>query len=213
MTHTSPAREFHAVFSALVGVSPTHLSTHLSPPSRRPFSKEDFYEGDRKVNVVCEALRAALLPRLRGPSSTAAAAPSVAGAEAMSALQPTLCTYARQRPPLLVEALALIRDVCASPDAAGIAPTNGGNARAGGSLSTGKVQSALRYLAFLADGAALFDAALGDCDFDMARAVARQCQMDPKVYLPLLQVRSARCQRSPSTHPHLFTLSVMVPTV
>jgi hypothetical protein len=131
----------------------------------------------------------------------------------MSALQPTLCTYARQRPPLLVEALALIRDVCASPDAAGIAPTNGGNARAGGSLSTGKVQSALRYLAFLADGTALFDAALGDCDFDMARAVARQCQMDPKVYLPLLQVRPARCRRSPSIHPHLFTLSIMVPSM
>ena len=27
----------------------------------------------------------------------------------------------------------------------------------------------------------------GECDFEMARAVARQCQMDPKLYLPLLE--------------------------
>lgn len=113
-------------------------------------------------------------------------------AAAGAALNPTLCTYARQRPPLLVEALTLIREVCAAPAPASAhgaldaATANGG----GGSLSVAKVQSAIRYLAFLADGTALFNAALGDCDFDMARAVSRQCQMDPKVYLPLLQVRT-----------------------
>jgi elongator complex protein 1 len=51
-----------------------------------------------------------------------------------------------------------------------------------------QVQSAIKYLVFLAEGSALFDAALGSCDFEMARAVARQCQMDPKIYLPLLKV-------------------------
>lgn len=40
---------------------------------------------------------------------------------------------------------------------------------------------------FLADYELLFNTALGMYDFHLAKAVARNSQMDPKVYLPMLQ--------------------------
>jgi hypothetical protein len=40
---------------------------------------------------------------------------------------------------------------------------------------------------FPADYELLFETALGIYDYDIARAVARNSQMDPKVYLPLLK--------------------------
>ncbi|KAL7555348.1 hypothetical protein ACA910_007078, partial [Epithemia clementina (nom. ined.)] len=44
-----------------------------------------------------------------------------------------------------------------------------------------------QYLAFLATYEMLFDAALGMYNIDLARAVARNSQMDPKEYIPLLE--------------------------
>ena len=112
------------------------------------------FESDGKVNCICTTLRKYLI---------------VLPLESNShALHSTLCSFARQRPPLLVEALKLIRDMSVS-------------------LQSPKSQSALRYLAFLAESTHLFDAALKDCDFDMARAIAKLCQMDPKVYMALLE--------------------------
>ena len=48
-------------------------------------------------------------------------------------------------------------------------------------LSSGAGQAAIKYYSFLATSQTLFDAAVGMCDFGMARAIARQGQMDPKV--------------------------------
>eukprot|EP01041_Mallomonas_annulata_P000313 gene313-571_t len=116
-----------------------------------------------KVNSVCEALRSCLLECLRDGRS--------------DAINPLLCTFARQQPPQLVEALALIKSELMKAS---------GCSSLQSVLSSPRAQSCLKYLTFLADGNQLFEAALGDCDFDLARAVARQSQMDPKQYLPLL---------------------------
>ncbi len=85
-------------------------------------------------------------------------------------LRPLLCTLAKQEPPKLVEALDVIRSSCSNS-----------------SLSSSKVQGLIRYLVFLADSEQIFNAALASCDFEMSRAIARQCQMDPKAYLPMLE--------------------------
>lgn len=129
----------------------------------------DFYEGSKKVNMVCSAVRDALLKYLDHSQ----------GERVNAALYPALCTYAKQNPPMLVEALTLIKTVTSSSDK---------GPGQGQLLPASKAPAAIKYLALLAEGSALFDAALGCCDFDMARAVARQCQMDPKAYLPLLKV-------------------------
>ena len=115
------------------------------------------FSGDDKINRACFYIREALLPVLSSGN--------------LLALNPCLCTYAKQNPPLILDALQLIRDVCCQ----------------GSTLFSSKVQAAIRYLSFLQDGKVLFDAALSVCDFEMAKAVARQCQMDPKSYLPLLE--------------------------
>ena len=56
------------------------------------------------------------------------------------------------------------------------------------SLSSNKVQGLIRYLVFLADSEQIFNAALASCDFEMCRAVARQCQMDPRLTCPCSKV-------------------------
>ena len=47
-------------------------------------------------------------------------------------------------------------------------------------------QSYFQYLAFLADYDLIYDTALGIYDFDLCKAVARNSQKDPKIYLPQL---------------------------
>jgi hypothetical protein len=49
------------------------------------------------------------------------------------------------------------------------------------------VDAAIKYLAFLADSQQLFDTALSQSNFTMARSIARQTQMDPKLFMPLLE--------------------------
>eukprot|EP00605_Chrysophyceae_sp_TOSAG23-4_P002406 GSChrysophyteH1.ASY1.ANO1.2664.1 assembled CDS len=122
------------------------------------------YAPGQKVNALCSLLRIPLLDALQ--------------AGEVAALQPALCTLAKQTPPLLEEALGVIEQhlLRSEPQANLKALLNGP-----------KGQTAIKYLAFLADGQALFDAAISMCNFTMGRAVARQCQMDPKAYLPLLQ--------------------------
>jgi elongator complex protein 1 len=139
----------------------------------RQLPSADFYSGLKKVNIVCTAVRDSLLGFLN----------STQGPRLLSALYPALCTYAKQNPPLLVEALSLIRTSSSS--------SSSSQGHGEELLAVAKVPAAIKYLAFLAEGSALFEAALGRCDFDMARAVARQCQMDPKAYLPLLKVIAA----------------------
>jgi hypothetical protein len=147
---------------------------------RRAFVEQERFVGDEKINVVCRRMREELLRYLATmqattPTATAASAASVQ--LQTTVLNAVLCTYAKQRPPLLVDALHFIQ---AQQQRAIATATVGGGTRL--------VQvAAIKYLVFLVDGAQLFDAAVGDCVFDLARAVARQCQMDPKVYLPLLE--------------------------
>ena len=106
-----------------------------------------------KVNIVCSALRLEMSKEL--------------GAGRVDALNPILCSFAKQYPPQLVCALKLIRKVFAVD-----------NDR---QLYGSKAQSALKYLSFVTDTENLFRAALSECDFGMCRAIARQSQMDPKV--------------------------------
>eukprot|EP01033_Poteriospumella_lacustris_P009082 gene9081-6530_t len=149
---------------------------------RRAFVEQERFVGDEKINVVCRRMREELLRYLatmQATTPTATAAASAASAQQQTTvLNAVLCTYAKQRPPLLVDALHFIQ--AQQQRAIAAAATAGGGTRL--------VQvAAIKYLVFLVDGAQLFDAAVGDCVFDLARAVARQCQMDPKVYLPLLE--------------------------
>ena len=107
-----------------------------------------------KVNTVCSALRVDLIKELDAGKT--------------NAINPILCSFAKEVPPQLECALMLIRKVFVGEDHR--------------NLNGSKVQSALKYLSFLVDNERLFRAALGECDFGMCRAIARQSQMDPKVF-------------------------------
>jgi hypothetical protein len=143
-------------------------------------------DGDQKINTVCAAIRDVLLQSISTGMS--------------KAQNPLLCTYAKQRPPLLEDALEMIAKVHVDERVSAVAASLSSSAKSAKSassaaavptraavLASNRVQSSIKYLAFLADGQHLFDAALGQCDYAMARAVARQCQMDPKHYMPLLE--------------------------
>lgn len=103
-------------------------------------------------------------------------------------LLPILSTFAKEDPPKLDEALRLIKQRTLSPH-------TGSSSNKPPSLG-GSSQRAIQYLAFLADYDLLFDTALGMYEFDLARAIASNSQMDPKVYLPLL--------RSYQNTPHYY---------
>ena len=124
-----------------------------------------------KVNVLCQILRVSL-QRLLDEGHT-------------GALRPLLCTLAKQHPPRLTEALDIIRSAGNTTETSADSNNNNNNGRT--SLASSKVQGLIRYLVFLADSEQIFNAALASCDFAMSRAIARQCQMDPKTYLPLLE--------------------------
>ena len=93
-------------------------------------------------------------------------------------LLPILSTFAKESPPRLDEALSLIKDDALKVHSGKIS-TN--------PLFSETAQSSIRYLAFLAEYVLLFETALGMYDYEIARAVARNSQMDPKMYLPLLK--------------------------
>jgi elongator complex protein 1 len=120
------------------------------------------FRSDGKVNTICKVIRDVLILDF---------------SEKPSALHPMLCTYAKSRPPQLLEALQLIKSLSSSSDTKDV----------NSSLQTQRIHGALKYLAFLAEGEKLFDGALESCDFYMARTVAKICQMDPKSYIPLIE--------------------------
>jgi len=94
---------------------------------------------------------------------------------------PILSTFAKQNPPQLQNALELIKE-----DAI-LTVSKNSQSKLKSILLSDHAQSSITYLAFLADYELLFDTALGMYDFDLAKAVARNSQMDPKVYLPMLK--------------------------
>jgi hypothetical protein len=141
------------------------------------------YKEGQKLNTVCTALRASLLKQLNLPCNVDSDGTTHKTSMNTAVVTPLLCTFAKQDPPLLEEALMLIRDIASTTTSSTNDKSHTSNNA--GLLST-TTQSHIKYLAFLADRQQIFDAALGCCDFDIAKAIARQCQMDPKVYLPLI---------------------------
>ena len=93
-------------------------------------------------------------------------------------LLPILSTFAKESPPRLEEALSLIKEDAIKAHSE-ISSTN--------PLFSENAQLSIKYLAFLAEYELLFETALGMYDFEIARAVARHSQMDPKIYLPQLK--------------------------
>ena len=173
---------------------------------------EDF-TGESKVNKVCMAVREVLLELIESGTQSA----TEGSTAAISALQPALCTFARHRPPQLVGALSVIRACCertfrpnlppsstsqkatpAALTAAFTVPLESTSSSSSKTLNSALANASIKYLAFLAEGSQLFEAALGACDFEMARAVARQCQMDPKAYLPLIESFQSVARGSPA---------------
>jgi hypothetical protein len=187
----------HDLISLLVtALEPTDVTVYKYPLDRTCLALQEPREvpgcvGVEKVNMVCRAVRNVLLPLLQ----SARAAVPANDVAASRILQPVLCTLAKQQPARLEEALGLIRLCCTaggivsaistglSSDPAVALHVVGGTSN----LSSVMAQVSIKYLAFLVEGGQLFEAALGGCEFDMARAVARQCQMDPKAYLPLVE--------------------------
>ena len=129
--------------------------------------------GESKVNQVCQKIRSVFLQAERD-RQTAGGRPVADG----HFLLPILSTFAKENPPRLMEALSMIREkaIASHQENSNKHP-----------LFSEIAQGSIKYLAFLADYELLFKTALGMYDFDLARSVARNSQMDPKVYLALLK--------------------------
>jgi elongator complex protein 1 len=131
------------------------------------FAKKTFEFHD-KVNKVCTKLRELMLKAEQNRSFD--------GGKQINEghfLLPILTTFAKETPPKLEEALTLIKEnaIAKSKQQMTKKPP----------LFSDVAQSSIQYLAFLADHELIFNVALGLYDFDVARACARNSQMDPKV--------------------------------
>ena len=134
----------------------------------------NIYGEDSKVNIVCGKMRGLMLAAEKdGVTSTGKVV------EKGHFLLPVLSTFAKESPPKVEEALFMIKDSATSAKAK--------QSKGKSILISDYVQSSIQYLAFLADYELIFNTALGLYDFDLAKAVARHSQMDPKVYLPMLK--------------------------
>ena len=120
-----------------------------------------------KINKVCEKMRNVMID-IDDCSETVED----------KFLLPVLSTFAKQDPPKLEDALSLIKQ-----NAMKLSVANRGKSI----LLGDRAQSSIQYLAFLADYELLFNTSLGMYDFDLAKAVARNSQMDPKIYLPMVK--------------------------
>jgi len=132
------------------------------------------YGVDSKVNAVCGKMRDLMLAAEENGFASSGNA-----VEKGHFLLPILSTFAKESPPKVEEALSLIKDSASSAKAK--------QSKGKSILISDYVQSSIQYLAFLSDYELIFNTALGMYDFDLAKAVARHSQMDPKVYLPMLK--------------------------
>jgi elongator complex protein 1 len=98
-----------------------------------------------KINSVCDTMRESLKK-----------------VDEKKFIPSIIMTFAKHDPPMLEEALTLVRTL--------------------GSAS----EQALTYLIFLADVNKLYDIALGMYDFDLVLMVAQKSQKDPREYLPFI---------------------------
>ena len=166
-----------------------HLNLFISMLQDVDFAATKYYdsalapqpgEGDAdffsdKTNLVCAALRktmidnsdAYLLPVLStfAKQKVRASAPSLLSVNSSANFSPNLIY---SQPPQLSKALTLIKSQAKNK---------------GEKLTSGYAQDAFKYLAFLARYETLYEVSLGLYDFELAKAVARGSQMDPKVYL------------------------------
>lgn len=134
----------------------------------------NIYVEDSKVNIVCRKMRELMLAAEKDGMTSCGKI-----VEKGHFLLPILSTFAKESPPKVEEALSLIKDSATSAKAK--------QSEGKSILISDYVQSSIQYLAFLADYELIFNTALGMYDFDLAKAVARHSQMDPKVYLPMLK--------------------------
>jgi len=141
--------------------------------------KTNKFDFTTKVNRVCAKVREVMTQaELEGVTTTGQIISSG------HFLFPILSTFAKESLPKLEEALTMIKNSAFDQFASG--DTAGMNTKRS-PLLLEKAQNSIQYLAFLANYELLFDTALGMYDFDLAKAVARNSQMDPKVYLPMLK--------------------------
>ena len=143
-----------------------HWMMNLVPEADLEAKK--YFDFSTKINQVCTKMRALMLAaecdgKLEGGKDI------VEG----HFLLPTLTTFAKEDPPKLEEALTLIKENA-------IVKSKQSNSRKPPMFSEA-AQSSIQYLAFLADHELIFNVGLGLYDFDIARACARNSQMDPKV--------------------------------
>lgn len=124
-----------------------------------------------KVNSICSMMRKEMMSHDKSNESNEG-----------NFLLPILSTYAKETPPQLESALCLIKKEAEKEEADTVI---GGRKRS--YLFSDGAQNSIQYLAFLADYEVLFNTALGMYDFELAKAVARNSQMDPKVYIPMLR--------------------------
>ena len=112
-----------------------------------------------KVNMICEQMRKVM-----------------SELNESKFLHPILCTYVRNEPHMLEEALFLINKVREQE-------------KLKGSVSSeSEAERALKYVIYLVDDVnALYDVALGTYNFDLVMMVAQKTQKDPKEYLPFLK--------------------------
>lgn len=125
--------------------------------------------GGNKVNLVCQTLRRAMLDKNYEEGKN-------------QYLLPILSTFAKEDPPKLKEALQLIRE-----NALSNSDTQKQKNNKKSPYLSESTQSSIQYLAFLANYELLYNTTLGMYDLDFAKAVARNSQLDPKVYIPQLK--------------------------
>lgn len=148
----------------------------LSLVSEYDLEAKKFFNFSGKVNEVCARLRTLMLQSERDGK--------LDGGRIVAEgdfLLPILTTFAKEDPPKLEEALTLIKENAIAKSKQSKASVKKPP------LFSEAAQSSIQYLAFLADHELIFNVGLGLYDFDIARACARNSQMDPKVYLPLLK--------------------------
>lgn len=131
------------------------------------------FDFSTKLNRVCDVIRRLMMEMEENGQTECGRS-----IEEGHFLLPVLSTFAKEDPPQLENALQLIKDAASRKQTIAVKKHP---------LLTDAAQNSIQYLAFLADYELLFETSLGMYDFDLARAVARNSQMDPKSYLPMLQ--------------------------
>lgn len=129
------------------------------------------FEAESKINLVCRKMRQLMLDAEKAGRTSSGRC-----VKEGHFLLPVLSTFAKENPPKLEEALILI-----------VSRGSSSTLNQKSVLLSESVQSSIQYLAFLADYELIFNTAIGMYDFNLAKAVARHSQMDPKVYLPILK--------------------------